>query len=156
VKSTIFWDITPCTPLKVNGRFRETCRLHLQGRRKQVANRCHLLSCWFLAQLNFSTLKMEAICSSKTSVDTRWSTQRYIPTTSNPTPSNLATVTAQALLVISGISLFYIRVYKDSIQIYILPRNHMHQLVTEEIYAFKVRFQRTIFCCYKVLLSIQY
>jgi hypothetical protein len=29
----------------------------------------HLLSLWFLAQLIFSTLKMEAICSSETLVD---------------------------------------------------------------------------------------
>jgi hypothetical protein len=29
--------------------------------------------------LFFSTLKMEAICSSKTSVDTKWTTQHYIP-----------------------------------------------------------------------------
>jgi hypothetical protein len=33
VKSCIFWDITPCNPLKVNRRFGGTCRLHLQGRR---------------------------------------------------------------------------------------------------------------------------
>jgi hypothetical protein len=32
-KSSIFWDITPCSPLKVNRRFGGTCRLHLQGRR---------------------------------------------------------------------------------------------------------------------------
>jgi hypothetical protein len=38
-----------------------------------------LLSRWFLAKLIFSTLKMEAICSSETSVDTQRTTQRYIP-----------------------------------------------------------------------------
>jgi hypothetical protein len=39
LKSTIFWDITPCSPLKVNRRFGGTCRLHLQGRRmRQVRN----------------------------------------------------------------------------------------------------------------------
>jgi hypothetical protein len=27
--STIFWDIRPCSPLKVNGRFGGTYRLHL-------------------------------------------------------------------------------------------------------------------------------
>jgi hypothetical protein len=32
LKSTIIWDITPCSPLKVNRRFGGTCRLHLQGR----------------------------------------------------------------------------------------------------------------------------
>jgi hypothetical protein len=29
---TIFWDITPCSPLKVNRRFGGTYRIHLQGR----------------------------------------------------------------------------------------------------------------------------
>jgi hypothetical protein len=33
MKSSIFWDITPCSPLKVNWRFGGTCRLHLQGRK---------------------------------------------------------------------------------------------------------------------------
>jgi hypothetical protein len=33
MKSSIFWDITPCSPLKVNWRFGGTCRLHLQGQR---------------------------------------------------------------------------------------------------------------------------
>jgi hypothetical protein len=33
IKTTIFWDITPFSPLKVNRRFGGTNRLHLQGRR---------------------------------------------------------------------------------------------------------------------------
>jgi hypothetical protein len=33
MKSTIFWDITPCSLLKVNRRFGATYRFHLQGRR---------------------------------------------------------------------------------------------------------------------------
>jgi hypothetical protein len=33
LKSTIFWDITPCSLLKVNRRFGGTYRLHLQGRK---------------------------------------------------------------------------------------------------------------------------
>jgi hypothetical protein len=32
-KSSIFWDITSCSPLKVNRYYRLTCRLHVQGRR---------------------------------------------------------------------------------------------------------------------------
>jgi hypothetical protein len=31
MKSSVFWDITPCSPLKVNGQFGGTCHLHLQG-----------------------------------------------------------------------------------------------------------------------------
>jgi hypothetical protein len=39
MKSTIFWDITPCSPLKVNRHFGGTY--------------CHFLSLWFLAWLIF-------------------------------------------------------------------------------------------------------
>jgi hypothetical protein len=42
-------------------------------------NAYRLLSRWFLAQLIFSTLKMEAICSSETLVDTLRTPRRYIP-----------------------------------------------------------------------------
>jgi hypothetical protein len=31
LKGSVFWDITQCSPMKVNRRFRGTCRLHLQG-----------------------------------------------------------------------------------------------------------------------------
>jgi hypothetical protein len=34
MKSTIFWDITPNSPLKFNRRFGGTYRLHLQDRKK--------------------------------------------------------------------------------------------------------------------------
>jgi hypothetical protein len=41
MKSTVFWDIMPCSSLKVNWHFRGTYRLHLQGRRISFArNRC--------------------------------------------------------------------------------------------------------------------
>jgi hypothetical protein len=33
MESSIFWDITPCSPLKVNRRLGGTCCLHFQGRR---------------------------------------------------------------------------------------------------------------------------
>jgi hypothetical protein len=33
LKSFVFWDRTPCSPLKVNRRFGEIYRLHIQGRR---------------------------------------------------------------------------------------------------------------------------
>jgi hypothetical protein len=38
LKSIIFWDMTPCSPLSFNRRSGETYRLHLQGRRKGSAN----------------------------------------------------------------------------------------------------------------------
>jgi hypothetical protein len=81
-KSTIFWDIMPCSLLKVNRRFGRTYRLHLQGRRIRQAREelClpyafTVLSCSAYS----STLKMEAICSSETSVGFQRTTWRYIP-----------------------------------------------------------------------------
>jgi hypothetical protein len=68
MKITIFWDTTPYSPFGVNRRFGGTYRLHLG----------HLILRLFLARLILSTLKMEAIYSSETSVDTQRSTQRYI------------------------------------------------------------------------------
>jgi hypothetical protein len=35
--SSILWDITPCSPLKVNGRFEGPYHLHLHGRRIRLA-----------------------------------------------------------------------------------------------------------------------
>jgi hypothetical protein len=40
-KSVVFWNITPCSPLKVNRCFGGTCRLYLKGRRISPAgNQC--------------------------------------------------------------------------------------------------------------------
>jgi hypothetical protein len=33
LKSSVFWDVTPCSPLKVNHRFGRICRLQPRGRR---------------------------------------------------------------------------------------------------------------------------
>jgi hypothetical protein len=54
VKSYIFWDITPCSPLKVNRCSGGTYRLHLQCRRisrARIQRSSHQLSRWFLARL---------------------------------------------------------------------------------------------------------
>jgi hypothetical protein len=75
MNSTIFWDITTCSPLKVNIRFGRSCRLHLQIRRiSQVRNQktefCLLPAFTLVSCSAFSsTLKMEMIYSSETSVD---------------------------------------------------------------------------------------
>jgi hypothetical protein len=46
---------------------------------EKISGAGNVLSRWFLAQFIFSTLKMEAICSSEMSVNTQWTTRRYIP-----------------------------------------------------------------------------
>jgi hypothetical protein len=57
MKSSVFWDVTPCSPFIVIRRFRETV---------------------FLLAYS-SSLKMEATCSSETSVDYQRTIQSYIP-----------------------------------------------------------------------------
>jgi hypothetical protein len=74
MKSTIFWDITPCSPLSVYRRFGGTYRLHLQGQkissaRNQPESRWQACFHARFSLNSFFTLKMEAICSSETSVD---------------------------------------------------------------------------------------
>jgi hypothetical protein len=84
MKSTVFWDIMPCSPLKVKRRFGGTNCLHLQGQRiRRARNQSELslppaftlVSCSAYS----STLKIEAICSSQTSVYFQQMTRRYIP-----------------------------------------------------------------------------
>jgi hypothetical protein len=58
-KSSIFWNTTPCSSLKINRRFGGTCRCHLHSRRISRARYKHE------SQVPASTLKMEAICSSE-------------------------------------------------------------------------------------------
>jgi hypothetical protein len=65
MKSTIFWDITPCSPLKVNWRFGETHCLQLQGRiLSQARNQGESLAPAFTlvsCSAYSLTLKMEAM-----------------------------------------------------------------------------------------------
>jgi hypothetical protein len=72
MKSCVLWDITPCSPLKVNRRLGVTCRLHIQA---LLATCFTLVSCLACS----STLKMEATCFSETSVELQRTAQRHIP-----------------------------------------------------------------------------
>jgi hypothetical protein len=67
MKSSIFWDITPCSPLKVNRRF--------GGTELCLPPTFTLVSC----SVYSSTLMMEAMCSSETSVDIQRTTRNYVP-----------------------------------------------------------------------------
>jgi hypothetical protein len=60
LKSTIFWDMTPCSPYSCTRRFGGTYRLHLQGRR-------------IVQQTS------EQAGSSEMSSTTQWTTRRHIP-----------------------------------------------------------------------------
>jgi hypothetical protein len=79
-KSSIFWDMTPCSPLELNWCFRGTYRLHLRGKRiSQARNQRGPRSKHSSCSAYSLTLQTEAIYSSETSVDTQRTTQRYIP-----------------------------------------------------------------------------
>jgi hypothetical protein len=90
MKSSVFWDITTCSPLKVSRCFRGTYRLHFQGRIsraryqreagcKQVGSACHLPSCWYLARLILRP----------------WRWRRYVPSKRLSTVNGLHFVTSQ-------------------------------------------------------------
>jgi hypothetical protein len=84
MKSIIFWGMMPCSLLSMKRRFGGTYRLHLQGRRhnfskNQEASRWQEFCLLVLGKIIFSTLKMEAICSSETSLDTQQTTRRHTP-----------------------------------------------------------------------------
>jgi hypothetical protein len=85
LRSSVFWGITPCSPVKVNRRFGRTCRVHVQGGRiGQGRNLCKALlaTCFTLVSgLDSypSILYMEATCFSETSVDFQRTKRRYIP-----------------------------------------------------------------------------
>jgi hypothetical protein len=76
MKSIVFWDMTPCSSLCSNRCFGGTKRLHLQGRRK--VQQTNEQSGGTLLDFS-STLKIEALCSSETSVATQRTTRRHIP-----------------------------------------------------------------------------
>jgi hypothetical protein len=65
LKGTIFWDITPCSPLRFNRRFGGTYRLHLQGRKNKPSKKPE-------------GKQVEALCSPETSVDSQRTTRRCI------------------------------------------------------------------------------
>jgi hypothetical protein len=68
VKSSNFWYITPCSPLKVNQHSEGTCRLHLRGWSISQARNLHDAKGSKHSSAYSWTLKMEAICSSEMSV----------------------------------------------------------------------------------------
>jgi hypothetical protein len=69
MQSPIFWDMMPCSPLKIDGCFREVCRPHIQG---QVAFTLVSYSPYS------STLKTKETSASETSGDFQLTTRCYI------------------------------------------------------------------------------
>jgi hypothetical protein len=82
MKSTVFWNIMPYSPLNVN----EVSEEHITSifRVEYAFVGFHLLclppaSTLVSCSVYSLTLKIEAICSSETSVDIQQTTQNYIP-----------------------------------------------------------------------------
>jgi hypothetical protein len=63
LKSTVFWDIMPRSPLKVNRRFGGTHRLHLQSRRiGRARNQLESVACHLLVSLSRMTVRYGVSC----------------------------------------------------------------------------------------------
>jgi hypothetical protein len=69
MKHSVFWDITPYSPLKVKRLFGGTYRQHLRGRRISRALCLPPAFALVFYTTYFSTVKMVATCSSETSVE---------------------------------------------------------------------------------------
>jgi hypothetical protein len=67
LKTSVFRDITLCSPLRVNRRFGGTCY-----------SACHLLSRWFVARLIFRPWRWRRYIPPKHWL-TQWTTRHYIP-----------------------------------------------------------------------------
>jgi hypothetical protein len=80
MKGSIFWDITPCSPFKVNPCFGGICHVHIQDRRIcQARNEHEAGSKKRSARLAYSSLlKIDVTCSSETSVDLQLTAWHYI------------------------------------------------------------------------------
>jgi hypothetical protein len=80
MKNSVFWNVAPCRSC-LNRCFGGTYRLHLQGKKILKRRTSSLQTPTHSGSLleYFSTLKMEAICSSETSVDFENIARRYNP-----------------------------------------------------------------------------
>jgi hypothetical protein len=108
IKSIIFWDVTPRSVLSCSRRSGGTLRLHLQGRRNNLARTSKQAG-------GKQTLKMEAICSSETLVNTQRTTRHYIPedcTLHNHRCENLKSYTV-----------------REHIFLYSLPKIHISDII---------------------------
>jgi hypothetical protein len=78
MSSSIYWDIWPCSPLKVNLRFEGTYRLHLQGVKvRQARSHYSFMLNYYL--IYFLTLKTDAINYSKMPLNIYWTTRGHVP-----------------------------------------------------------------------------
>jgi hypothetical protein len=82
MKNAVLWGVAPCRSDRLNRSFGGSYRIHLQGKkiqREQVAAELLLPAHAGSSLADFSTLKMEAIRSSETSVQSITSTRRHTP-----------------------------------------------------------------------------
>jgi hypothetical protein len=75
MKTSVFWDIMPCSPLTVARRFAGTCRHQLQGHRISQEE----TSLKYGGKHSFSTSEIEAVRFSETPNDFQRTTKSYIP-----------------------------------------------------------------------------
>jgi hypothetical protein len=79
LKSSVFWGIMLCSPMKVSWHFRGTYCHHLHGQRISQARNKHDADSKLSSLVYSVTLKVKVICSSETMVYFHQTTQQYIP-----------------------------------------------------------------------------
>jgi hypothetical protein len=80
LKNSIFWDVTPCSMLKVNRRFGGICSFHFHGRRiHQARNKHEAVNKQRVCLAYYSTLKMEEAYYPESSVNFQQASRQYIP-----------------------------------------------------------------------------
>jgi hypothetical protein len=120
MKSTVFRDIAACSPLKVYRRFRGTCRLHLQGRRKrwernQPKSTCHLPLRWFLAR----------------HILRPWRWRGYIPPNCRLAFNGLHGVISQKTVCTLQVREFFVRRLKDMTTVRACEMEHSRAILDE-------------------------
>jgi hypothetical protein len=108
-KSTIFWNIMPCSPLSVNRRFGRKYRLHLQGRKNKF--------------------NKKPACKQVLNVFFRpWIWRRYFPLKRRLTPNGLHCVISQkmVLFITTGVETSNPK-YQDFV--IMLLKNQLNRLV---------------------------
>jgi hypothetical protein len=113
---TVFWDVAPCSLVDIDRRFRGTYCLYHQGDELETGSH---VSNQFFARGLLIALMMEAVSTSKTSVNFYQTTRR-----NNPEDSHLHTRRRESLKshknkkylrLVSSVFYFYVPVYYNNI-----------------------------------------
>jgi hypothetical protein len=116
LKTSIFWDIKPCSLLKVSQCFGGTCHLHVQGQRINQAELWLLPpSCWFLACLTLQP----------------WRWRRHVPLKCQLTFNRLIIIIIIIIIILLLLLLLYL--FIPIAQIYLYRMRHISMQTSNQM-----------------------